>query len=197
MKLSLRTIREKCQKVFNLSSSEEELLVEKLRSQAEKQDEIDSVSNAYSHWLCQLFRTLEKQTHHQIKFEDLEAFGIRYAKFELDTGVGGPCQPLDKNTFFSPNFAKVENLQPDPDQWRFEELMYFLDEWPEPRKSIFQDQWPEFYESLSYNEVKSDDAESLCAALYVAFASLYWKECGKKDSICLQDQTNWKRVYVQ
>ena len=172
------------QKFMPGSSLEGDRLFHEPTTQPEEQAKIDSVSDAYSEWLCSLWHILRKQTYHQIKVEDLEDFGISYEKFELDTGVDGPLLPFDENTFFSPSFAKVKNLQPDPDQWEFEEVMDFLGEWPEPSESRF------------YREVKRDNAESLCSALHVAFASLEWKEDEKKDSICLQHQTNWRRAYV-
>ncbi|KAI7972784.1 hypothetical protein EIK77_003930 [Talaromyces pinophilus] len=180
MQFSFKTIKEKCQKLFPPSSPEEDRSIEDHTAQLEEQAKIDSVSDAYSTWLCDLWQILRKQTYHQFKVEDLELFGISYEKFELDTGVD--LLPPDENTFFSPNFAKVKNLQPDPDQWGFEDIMDFLGEWPEPSKSP------------SYKEVKRDNAESLCSALYVAFASLEWKEYEKKESICLQHQTNWRHA---
>lgn len=164
MHFSFKTITEKCLKWFPPSSSKEDRSFEEPTTQPEEQAKIDSVSDAYSTWLCDLWQVLRKQTYHQIKAEDLEAFGISYEKFDLDTGVDGSLLPPDENTFFLPNFAKVKNLQPDPDQWEFEDIMGFLGEWPEPSKSPF------------YIEVKRDNAESLCSALYVAFASLEWKE---------------------
>lgn len=184
MQFSFKTIKEKCQKLFPPPSPEEDRSVEDDTAQPEEQAKVDSVSDAYSTWLCDLWQILRKQTYHQIKVEDLEAFGISYEKFELDTGVDAPLLPPDENTFFSPNFAKVKNLQPDPDQWGFEDIMDFLGEWPEPSNSPF------------YKEVKRDNAESLCSALYVAFASLEWKGYEKKESICLEDQTNWRHAYV-
>lgn len=183
MHFSLKTIEEKYRKLFP-SSPKEDRSFEGPTIQSEEQAKIDSVSDAYTKWLCDFWKILRNQTYHQIKVEDLEAFGIRYEKLELDAGVDGPLQPLDENTFFLPNFAKVKDLEYSPNQWNIEQFKIILGEWDVISKSE------------CYRGVRRLNATWLSTVLSFAFDGMEWKGNENEKPRCLQGQTDWIPSYV-
>lgn len=163
-----------CLQIYTMKNILKYCLCTKKRSKSQTPPEnaalIDEISDTFSTFLSDLLVYLLKYPSQTIDLKILEGLGIRYESFDLDdTGFHAE---LHGHSFFVPmGLNKLKAFTPDLSQ--------------RETKGFLEDRlgdWGEVMKGRWYREVSQNNAQILCATLFVAFDNMRWKN-GKQDQL--------------